>query len=62
MEQFEHLARKTEFNDFVNMVRGNSISETLSSVDPVFGALKESHEVSKTSRRLQLEHTLNSFK
>lgn len=62
MELFEHLACKTAFNDFVNMVLGNIISETLSSADCIWSSYKESHEVSKTSRLLQLEHTLNFFK
>lgn len=44
------------------MVLGNITAEPLSSVDPVFGILKEPHRISKTSRLLQLKHTLNSFK
>lgn len=53
-EQVEHLAGKTEFNSFVNMVLGNIFSETLPMVDPVRGALEESHEVCKNSRLFQL--------
>lgn len=44
------------------MVLGNITEEPLSSVDSVFGTLKESHGISKTSRLLHLKHTLNSFK
>lgn len=62
MGQFEHLACKIQFNYLVNKFLGNIIAKPLSSVDPVFGTLKESHGMSKSSRLFQLKHTLNSFK
>lgn len=62
MGQFEHLACKTEFSDFINMILGNIIAGPLSSVDSVFGTPKESHGRSKISRVLHFKHTLNSFK
>lgn len=53
MGQFEHLGYKIAFNDFVNMVLGNTIAECLSSADLVFGTPKESHRMTKTPSSFQ---------